>query len=298
MNNRFDLEEEVLFKNDNNSEFVNEEVLFSHSSNEELEYVEPTKHYDTGSEVLFGSRNEITEESLYHDTHVEDLSGVGSEVLFGAKVEDILVENDVHYEIAGEDLAFSEPVMPNYMNEEVLFKEVEEEEPVIDNYQDVGGIFDESLLDSVLTVAEDKKVYEDKNFTQKMLEADEIILQRYNELKNIILNYKGVKSRISNNYDTFNKGRLQLFKMCTTGKSLKLYLNLDFNEVESRLKCKFAGDKKSYEQVPVLLRIKSDRAMKNAKYLIEKVAEKYELKKVKTPVTVDAIQILKDRIEK
>ena len=48
----------------------------------------------------------------------------------------------------------------------------------------------------------------------------------YNELKNYILSY-GVKSRISNNYDSFNKGRLSLFKLATSGKSLKLYLNLD-----------------------------------------------------------------------
>ena len=73
-------------------------------------------------------------------------------------------------------------------------------------------------------------------------------------------------------------------------------MNLPFEEVEPRLKCKFAGDKKAYEQVPTFLRIKSDRAFKNAKYLIEKVVERFELKENKKAETVDVIQMLKDRV--
>ena len=110
--------------------------------------------------------------------------------LFGAKVEDIAVESEVHYEIAGEDLAFSEPVMPTYMSEEVLFKdESVEEEIAVQNYDNVGGILDNSLLDGLFTDDAPKKVYEDKSFASKMLEADTIILDRYAELKNIILKY-------------------------------------------------------------------------------------------------------------
>ena len=299
MNNHFNMEEEVLFNTANvDNADVNEEVLFSSSNEEELDYVEPIKPSFTGAEVLFSNLSDITEESLFHDTHADvNDGGMGSEVLFGAKVEDIAFPSEVHYEIKGEDLAFSEPVMPNYMNEEVLFKEADavEEVAVGSDYVDAGGILDNSLLDSVLFEENEKKVYEDKSFARKMLDADPIILERYAELKNIILSYKGVKSRISNNYDTFNKGRTQLFKASTSGKSLKLYVNLPFEEVEPRLKCKFAGDKKAYEQVPTFLRIKSDRAMKNAKYLISKVVERFGLKEDKKFTKVDAVQMIKDR---
>ncbi|MBO5712979.1 MAG: hypothetical protein J6R88_02095 [Clostridia bacterium] len=297
MNNNFNVEEETLFKvsNETNNS-INEEKLFS-SSEESLDYIEPIKPENLGGEVLFASRNDISEESLFHGTHVDEIDGgMGSEVLFGAKVEDIAVLSQTKYEIQGEDIAFSEPVMPNYVTEEVLFSKVVEDEVSTGDYDTAGGIIDNSLIDSLLVESVDKKVYEDKNFVQKMLEADPIILDRYAELKNYILKYKGVKSRISNNYDTFNTGRTQLFKLCTSGKSLKLYLNLPFEDVEPRLKCKYEGDKKAYEQVPTFLRIKSDRAMKNAKYLIEMVATRFNLKENKKFTEVNAIEILKERL--
>jgi predicted transport protein len=82
--------------------------------------------------------------------------------------------------------------------------------------------------------------------------------------------------------------------LATSGKSLKLYLNLDFNEVESRLKCKDVSDRKCYQEVPTLLRIKSPRAMRNAKYLIDIVAKKYNLVENKKFKPVDCEQLLKD----
>ena len=302
MSNDFNVNEEVLFQFTSNTNEVGEEPLFS-SGNEEIDFIEPVMPVGVGSEVLMVSRNEIYEESLLHDTHtlIEDNSDVYEEVLFGAKGEDIAVENNRQYKLMGEELDFTEPVKPNYVDEEVLFGNVVEDfdeenddDEIVDNFSTVGGILDDSLLDSVLTTSQPKKVYEDKTFTQKMLEADAVILERYAILKNEILKYKGVKSRISNNYDTFNTGRTQLFKMCTSGKSLKLYINLPYEEVESRLKCKYAGDKKAYEQVPTFLRIKSDRAFRNAKYLIGKVVERYSLKENKKFVPVDAIKILKE----
>lgn len=322
--------EEVLFNFTTNADTgVNEEVLFKNTNEEELDYIEPVFNGnmgnevlfknnniheesldynfdgDIGGEVLFKNTNDIYEESLNHEIHGNyESNGVGGEVLFNAGGEDLIFTQDGQYEIQGEDLVFAEPVMPNYMDEEVLFKNEEVievvDETAVEEYESAGDIFAESLLESLedeVIVAE-KKVYEDKNFAQKMLEADPIILERYNELKNVMLAYKGVKSRISNNFDSFNMGRTQLIKMCTSGKSLKLYLNLNFDEVETRLKCKYAGDKKAYAQVPVFLRIKSPRAMRNAKYLIEQVVSRFELKPNKKFTGVDGIQILKDHYAK
>jgi predicted transport protein len=141
----------------------------------------------------------------------------------------------------------------------------------------------------------DKQAYVEKNFAQKILESDEEILQRYDELKNFILLYKGVKSRVSNDFDSFNMGRTQLFKLGFSTKSLKLYLNLEYDKVETRLKCKDVSSKKAYKEVPVFLRIKSPRAMRNAKYLIEQVAKRFELKENPRAVYVDSIKILKEK---
>ena len=183
--------------------------------------------------------------------------------------------------------------------EEVLFSG--EEEPAsteVDNSQTVVSPELTALgtaSDDLAVQKAEKPVYIEKNFAQKFLEADKEILKRYDELKNIILLYKGVKSRVSNDFDSFNMGRTQLFKLGFSTQSLKLYLNLDYSEVEPRLKCKDVSHKKAYAQVPVFLRIKSPRAMRNAKYLIEKVVQKHGLKENPKAVYVDSIQILKEK---
>ena len=92
-------------------------------------------------------------------------------------------------------------------------------------------------------------------------------------------------------------GRTKLAKLSVTGKSLKLYLNLDFNEVEPRLKCRDSSQTKAYEEVPVFLRIRSLRAMKNARYLIDKLAERFELQVNPKAVKVDAMALIKEELE-
>ena len=269
--------------------FVQEDVLFAKKPEQPVEevptsVVENFTNADLGEEVLFASSSDnvggfIEEFTFDDDVWVEDVivenEDVGEESLFinqrpSAVVEDVAVED--------------EPVV------------TEEVEPVVevDNTETV--VSDElNALAVEETVANVKPVYIEKNFAQKFIESDEEILKRYDELKNIILKYKGVKSRVSNDFDSFNMGRTQLFKLGFSTQSLKLYLNLDYNQVESRLKCKDVSHKKAYAQVPVFLRIKSPRAMRNAKYLINQVAEKFNLKENPKATYVDSIKILKER---
>lgn len=302
MNNGLDIEEEVLFSYEEDND-ITEEVLFKNPNEDILEYSEPVMPSlsDITEEVLFATdtlnESGVEELSVYDETENSDIT---EEVLFGSGVEELAVHgNDSSF--VGEDLVFVEPVKPTYVEEEVLFTPTETLDLPLDeavtDFTQAGDIYAEDLMLNDISIV-DKKVYEDKNFAQKMLETDPIILERYNELKNIILGYKGIKSRISNNFDSFNMGRTQLFKLCTSGKSLKLYLNLEYDKVETRLKCKYAGDKKAYAGVPVFLRIKSPRAMRNAKYLIEQVVTRFELKPNKKFVPVDAIQMLKDHFDK
>ena len=293
---------------DNN--FIQEDVLFTKKPEEVKEVVstpavEEFESEDFGSEVLFStpksSEGGVIEEILFDVDETE------------SPVETLLMENDDVVEeslfggapaveeltVVEEDLEFAEPIAPTTISEEQLFT-AKEEAPVqeVDNTQTV--LSDElTALASdggdLAVVAVEKPKYIEKNFAQKFIESDEEILKRYDELKNIILKYKGVKSRVSNDFDSFNMGRTQLFKLGFSTQSLKLYLNLDINEVESRLKCKDVSHKKAYAQVPVFLRIKSPRAMRNAKYLINQVAEKFNLKENPKATYVDSIEVLKSK---
>ncbi|MBO7526016.1 MAG: hypothetical protein J6T42_04380, partial [Clostridia bacterium] len=51
---------------------------------------------------------------------------------------------------------------------------------------------------------EKKAKYVNKSFAQKMMLADEVIKDRYDELKNYALRFKRLKARISKKFDSIN----------------------------------------------------------------------------------------------
>ena len=91
----------------------------------------------------------------------------------------------------------------------------------------------------------------------------------YSEIKNYILSYKGVKARMSWKYESFNKGRTQLFKLKVRGKTICLYCALDPDEFEVTKYFHKAVSSKAYERVPMLIKIRSDRALSRAKRLVD-----------------------------
>lgn len=138
-------------------------------------------------------------------------------------------------------------------------------------------------------VSDKPKYIPSPTFAQKMLRADEVIQDRYDELKNYALRFKKLKSRISKKFDSINQGRLHFVKLSVAGKTLKLYLNMDINATDPKFHCKDMTDKKTYVTVPVLLRIKSGRAVRYAKILIDQCAELHGLKENPKFEEVDAI---------
>ena len=142
-----------------------------------------------------------------------------------------------------------------------------------------------------------KKKYVNKSFAQKMMLADEVIKDRYDELKNYALRFRRLKSRISKKFDSINQGRLQFVKLSVAGKTLKLFLNMDINATDPKFHCKDMREKKTYETVPVLLRIKSGRAVKYAKILIDQCAESYGFKENKKFQEVDAIALIEESMQ-
>lgn len=151
---------------------------------------------------------------------------------------------------------------------------------------------DAAIAFDEIAEVEAKPKYVNKSFAQKMMVADEVLQDRYDELKNYVLRYKKIKSRVSKKFDSFNKGRLQFVKLALAGKTLKLFLNMPIEDADPKFHCKDMTDKKTYVATPTLLRIKSGRAVKYAKILIDRCAEMYELKENKKFEEVDAIAII------
>ena len=115
-----------------------------------------------------------------------------------------------------------------------------------------------------------------RSFLSRYIQAESYIQDFYTEIKNELLSYKGVKSRISWSKESFKRGRVHLAKMDVKGKSLYLYLALDPALLE--------GTKYRYTlakgDCPVLLKIKSERKKKYALELIRMLMEGLEIARI------------------
>ena len=285
-----------------NDSQVGEEVLFGggggFAAGEELDYVEPQAE-DGRTEVLFDTVKNVREEYIEPVMPVKADESVGAETVFSSGVEDL---DEIHEaKIEEEDVDFVEPVKPDTVDEEVLFTGVNEAAAEEESGDfDFGAVSSEELLgDLSAYAAKPEKTYIDKTFAYKMLEADDSLVGFYKEIRSEILKYKHVKARYSNNYESFNSGRTQLFKIGLAGKTVKLYLNLPISETEGKMHCKDMSSVKSYAEVPTLLKVRSSRAVGYAKTLILKAAELHGLKLNKKPVLSDnVIELLEQYNEK
>ncbi len=120
----------------------------------------------------------------------------------------------------------------------------------------------------------------DKSFTAKLIQSDDEVKGWYSSLKNALLGYKKVNSRISWRTDSINRGRTKLAKFAIRGKTLRLYLALNPDDyADTKYKVERTENKR-YEEVPCLYRIKNARRAKYALELIATLAEKFGLQPV------------------
>lgn len=111
-----------------------------------------------------------------------------------------------------------------------------------------------------------------RSFQSRLCHAQGNVQDYYNEIKNLLLSYKGVKNRVSWNYEAFNCGRAHVAKMNVKTKTLYLYLALDPAALaDTKYGIVDMSSKKKYATVPVLLKIKGERKFKYALELIAKL---------------------------
>lgn len=112
----------------------------------------------------------------------------------------------------------------------------------------------------------------DRSFTAKMMQTTDTNKSYYSELKNELLSYKKVHTRISWKLDSFRKGRNAVARIAVRGKTLCLYLALDPKKYEeSKYIVEDVSEVKKNEDTPCLYRIKNDRRLRYAKELIAEI---------------------------
>lgn len=108
----------------------------------------------------------------------------------------------------------------------------------------------------------------------------------YTELKNYLLSFAGVKSRLCKNCENFRVGRVKIAKFIIRGKTLSLYLALNPAEYEdTKYHFEDESDRRTHADTPMRLKVKSQRSIKYAKELIAVLAEKAELEKTESVFT-------------
>ncbi len=108
-----------------------------------------------------------------------------------------------------------------------------------------------------------------RSYLSRLAQSQDPIQDYYNEIKNLLLSYKGVKNRISWGYESFNVGRKQVAKFNIKTRMFYVYLALDPAALAGK-KYSFTNmsSKKKYANVPVLVKIKGERKFK---YVLEMI---------------------------
>lgn len=114
-----------------------------------------------------------------------------------------------------------------------------------------------------------------RSFMAKLIQAKPFVQDAYETLKNLLLSYRKVTSRVSWSYDSFRCSRVPLAKLAIRGKTLVLYLALnpaDYNA--AKYHHTDSSEVKKYAETPFTLRIRSARAIKYGSQLIAELMQK------------------------
>ena len=122
----------------------------------------------------------------------------------------------------------------------------------------------------------DESVEEGKiTFKSKLLSASIENKAIYNALKNNLLSYKGVKSRVVNGGDYFRRPGKQLVKIIFIGKTMRLALALNPDDYDYNIyHQKNRGNMKKYADTPMFVKVQSLLGVRRAYKLIADLMEK------------------------
>lgn len=112
----------------------------------------------------------------------------------------------------------------------------------------------------------------DRSFRARLIQPEDRLKFWYGDLKNEILSYDGVTDRISWKHETFHLHRATVATLVIKGKTLCVYLPLNVADYAgTKYHLEDVSDVARYAYTPALYRIKSERRLKYAFELINKI---------------------------
>ena len=151
----------------------------------------------------------------------------------------------------------------------------------------VALIADEIMPDDMLSGRNLVRKYV-RTFSARLRLSSEELKDRFAAVSNELLKFERVKMRISRRFATFNRGRKIIARMNVVGKTLKIYLPLNFAEVGEKYRALDVSDKKRFIGTPVCLKIRSNRGARYAIELVNKYASENDFALAKKPRVIFA----------
>ncbi len=120
-----------------------------------------------------------------------------------------------------------------------------------------------------------------RSFMSRLIQSTDDVKSYYSEIKNELLCYKGVKTKISWFKEVFRNKKTPVAKMDVKGKTLYLYLSITPHELEgTKYRITDVSDKHGGAEHPTLLKIKNERGKKQALELISLLMNKLDCERV------------------
>jgi hypothetical protein len=202
------------------------------------------------------------------DTAVETVEQPAEEV----------AEERVESEVVAEEVA--EPIQEEVV-EEVAVEEVVEEpaqaEPVA---PETVAVAEEVAATEEVAPVEEKISYI-KSYLAKLSLTRDTTKKGYSLIKNTLLSYAKVKSRISWKEENFRVGRTTVAKITVKGRTVIVYLALDVAKVDGKYTVMDASNQASKKAVPCMYKLSGVRRFKYACQLIAKMFDEMGIAKVK-----------------
>lgn len=107
-----------------------------------------------------------------------------------------------------------------------------------------------------------------KSFSAKLIQSDDVLKQRYSDIKNFLLSYSGVTARTSWKRESFHVGRKCIARMLVRGKTLCLYIAGDPSKYDAKFRVEDVSAVASHADTPCLCRLKNDARDRGARKVI------------------------------
>lgn len=129
-------------------------------------------------------------------------------------------------------------------------------------------------------------------FVDRLFKSEIKTKQIYSDVKNELLSYEGIVSKIKRDYETFYLRNIPVAKFDVVDGVLYVYFALDPNQYRAeQYKHKNVGKKKDFITVPLMLKVDSIESLRHAKMFVRIIRKRENIKSVSQFVRTDYVSI-------